>query len=444
MTKPSLLLINPWINDFASFDLWAKPLGLLRLAALLRLEGYGIDFVDCLDNHYPGLDSEPGLKPAVPRQFGTGKYFRQKIAKPACFKDIPRHYYRHGLSPRLFVEAISRVQRPTAILVTSGMTYWYPGVFEAIRLAKDTWPGVPAILGGIYATLCHDHARRFSGADIVVRGPGEEKVFELLDGITGIKRSLSLPPGPDDFPYPAFDLLSRTGYVCLQTSTGCPYRCSYCASHLLAPEFSSRDPGKVVEEIVFWDRRHGVKDFAFYDDALLFNPEEGIVPILKGVIASGVEVNFHSPNGLHASFIDARLAHLLHRAGFRDIHLGLETVSRRLDAKTTFEEFAGAVRCLKESGFHTRQIVAYLLMGLPGQDRSEVEAAVHAIKGLGVTPYLSEYSPIPGTELWNEAVACSRYDLEGEPLTHNNTALPCLSENLTWEDANRLKLLARA
>jgi hypothetical protein len=33
------LLVNPWICDFATYDLWAKPLGLLQIAAYLRRAG---------------------------------------------------------------------------------------------------------------------------------------------------------------------------------------------------------------------------------------------------------------------------------------------------------------------------------------------------------------------------------------------------------------------
>ena len=34
---PHILLVNPWIHDFAAYDFWAKPLGLLVLAALAEV-----------------------------------------------------------------------------------------------------------------------------------------------------------------------------------------------------------------------------------------------------------------------------------------------------------------------------------------------------------------------------------------------------------------------
>ena len=72
------------------------------------------------------------------------------------------------------------------------MTYWYPGVAAAIRLARERFPGVPVILGGIYATLCPEHAQQHSGADRVVAGPGEAAILGILEEITGFS-----PPGPN-------------------------------------------------------------------------------------------------------------------------------------------------------------------------------------------------------------------------------------------------------
>ena len=171
MRQPRLLLINPWIYDFAAYDLWAKPLGLLYLAAILRRNGFTVDFIDCLSTRHSetsgGLKSERGKR----RKFGTGNFLRTPIPKPAGLKDIPRTYSRYGIIPEEFKAGLKAIDRPDAVLVTSLMTYWYPGVFEAIRLAKEIFPGVPVILGGIYATLCTDYARERSGADYVLSGP---------------------------------------------------------------------------------------------------------------------------------------------------------------------------------------------------------------------------------------------------------------------------------
>jgi len=65
------------------------------------------------------------------------------------------------------------------------------------------------------------------------------------------------------------------------------------------------------------------------------------------------------------------------------------------------------------------------------------------VKDGGARPYLAEYSPIPGTLLWEQAVKVSSFDLMHEPLFHNNSILPCEWEELTRNDLDRLKQLLK-
>jgi len=73
------------------------------------------------------------------------------------------------------------------ICITSEMTYWYPGLFKTIEIIRKFFKGVPIILGGIYAALCHEHAMRHSGADFVFKGGGEWKVLKLISELTRIE-----------------------------------------------------------------------------------------------------------------------------------------------------------------------------------------------------------------------------------------------------------------
>ena len=40
------LLINPWICDFSAYDLWSKPLGLLRIASFLKRLKVKVSLID--------------------------------------------------------------------------------------------------------------------------------------------------------------------------------------------------------------------------------------------------------------------------------------------------------------------------------------------------------------------------------------------------------------
>jgi radical SAM superfamily enzyme YgiQ (UPF0313 family) len=431
--KQSLILINPWIYDFAAYDLWSKPLGLLYLAGYLRACGFNIHVIDCLDLHHPALKKSVSL---ARHAYGTGKFLREKAARSVVLKHVPRSYSRYGIPKQLFVNALREAKPPDAILVTSLMTYWYPGVKEAIAVAREIHPRTPILLGGIYARLCEEHGIATSGADRVVTGISLQSMAKLLDelldfGIGGDKGPASLK----GLPFPAFDLLHGLDYVPLLTSTGCPYRCEYCASHFLNPQFFTRNPHQVLNEILHWHRERGIRDFAFYDDALLVGFEDHLGLILEGLVKQNLGLRFHTPNALHVKELSPEAAELLWRAGFKTIRLGFETsdmtMHQFLDRKLSEGDFERAVHSLLKAGFAKKQIGAYILAGLPGQSVGSVKETAEFVNSVGAMPYLAEYSPIPHTPLWDKAVASSQYDLVSEPLFHNNTLLPC------WNEAQR-------
>ncbi len=440
--KPSLILINPWIYDFAAYDLWSKPLGLLYLASELRRKGFTIHLIDCMDVDCPAMVGRSSLKPPKRRQYGTGKFWRQTVPKPIPLEKTERPYSRYGLLPEIFEEALGRVKNPSAILVTSLMTYWYPGVQEVIRRVGKVHPQVPVVLGGIYARLCENHAIRYSGADTVVSDPGIPGITEVLE-----KHGIAIPGENPDFAlpdYPAFDLLSKIRYICLMTSTGCPFQCHYCASHFLFPEFSQRDPGEVLAEIIFWHTKWGIGDFAFYDDALLVSSDTHMGVLLEGIARLDFPIRFHTPNAIHVREITKPMAKLLHRTGFQTIRLGLEAPDDAtrwdLDDKLSKGDFAHAMDHLRNAGFDPGQIGAYIMMGLPEQSPEDVAATIRHADRCGSIPYLSEYSPIPHTRLWEKAISSSMYDLTSEPLFHNNSLLPCW-DNAKKKEVPRLKRL---
>ncbi len=440
---PHILLINPWIHDFAAYDFWAKPIGLLSLASILRCHGFNISYIDCLDRFHPqATPSDPYAR------FGRGPYLKTRIPKHPGLADIPRHFSRYGIRKAWLKEDLLAIEPPDLVLMTSMMTYWYPGVQETIAVVREIFPEVTIVLGGIYATLCREHARRHSGADRIETGAGEEYILERVGEHTGYLVSLKCNPSDlDAYPYPAFDLQKKISYVPLLTSKGCPFTCQYCASHFLNPKRMVRSPESVIDEIKYWYEKYKVEDFIFYDDALLVDAEAHAIPIFEGIINSGLSIRFHTPNAVHIRGISRQAAQLMFLAGFKTLRLGLETAAfdarQELDKKVTAEEFKQAVRWLRDAGFDRNMIGAYLLAGLPGQDMASIENSINIVRQNNVTPVLAYYTPIPHTVLWPSAVASSRYDLESDPVFTNNAILPCQQEPFSWETITNLKNLAK-
>jgi radical SAM superfamily enzyme YgiQ (UPF0313 family) len=425
----NVLLVAPYVHDFAAFDLWVKPLGLLYVAAAAERAGYRVRVVNCMDSLNPAATAGASVRPPV-RRAGAGKFPFETINLPHCLSKVPRKYKRYGIPLGIFRDAISAGPPPDIIGVGSMMTYWCSGVAETIAIARGLWPRVPVVLGGIYATLCPGHAREYSGADVVIEGPGEREFIELLRAEIGPVNKTRGGPEPSR---PAYHLLDNLDSVSMLTSFGCPYSCAYCASRLLRPGFVQRPADEVVAEISHYARTMKIKDIAFYDDALLVNADRHIKPILSEVIAQKLGTRFHTPNGLHANLIDSELAVLMRESGFATVRLSVESIDetrlRDSCSKVTAPGFERAMSHLFEAGYACGEIEAYVMMGAPGQEAEEVEQTMRFAHRAGAVVKLADFSPIPGTPYFD--VAVRKYDLDPtEPLLQNSSVLPHLVPGL--------------
>jgi len=423
--KQKCIFINPWVYDFAAMNLWARPLGLLQAAEYMGRFDLDSSMIDCMDGYRE-------------RKYGTGRYPRVMVKKPDALRPIPRYFKRYGLSIDDFIRKLKDALPCDFFFVTSLMTYWYPGVQKAVEIIKSLSPGTPVILGGIYATLFHEHAVQHSGADAVYTGHITDDIIPLLDrfGMRLHGKSERISPCRPDL------YQSRT-FAPILTSRGCPYRCSYCASSFLSDSFIQKDPHAVINEIRGLHAT-GARDMAFYDDALLVNADSHIKVILKEIIHCCPGIRFHCPNGLHARLIDDELAYLMKQSGVTTLRLSLETVDPERQANTggkiTSDTFALAISHLKKHGFKKKEIGTYLMYGLPRQDLKEVKEGVRFLKNLGVRINLTEFSPIPHTLCWEELKEQGVINNSIDPLLTNNSVFSYLFSGYDPREIEKLKL----
>lgn len=443
--KKRLLLINPWIYDFTACDFWLRPLGLLYLASIIRERtSLEIDFLDLLDCSRVG--SEYGFRSRV-KPDGRASFYKEEVQKPDLFRHIPRKFSRYGWPLAQAEDFLKRLPPPEAVLLTCTMTYWYPGVQTAVELIRKVFGRVPVILGGIYPTLCPEHARSQSGAEVVVIGAGEQQVLPLLKEICGPE---VLKPGSDELgfsgldslPFPAYDLYPDRSTVCLLTSRGCPLNCSYCASRLLYPGFEQRQPERVVSEILHFHRL-GARNIAFYDDALLLNQERHLSKILEAVARFQPGLNFHAPNGISPRAVDLELAALMKKAGFSSIFLSLENSDpdwlRQTGPKVEAADLERALDCLEEAGYRRGEISVYVLVGQPLQTGDQVLDSLKLVRKLGARPRLAYYSPVPGTRDWELLLETGKLRATSDPLLHNKLVFPYFWGGLTPEELEEIK-----
>jgi radical SAM superfamily enzyme YgiQ (UPF0313 family) len=421
---PKILLVNPPIYDFSAYDFWLKPYGLLRVAGYLRGQAQ-LSLFDYLDRFHPLAPSHPAQRPGT---WERGPFYTENAPKPAPFAAIPRTYRRYGL-PRTLLHTVLAEAGPFDVaLIQTVMTYWYPGVQEVIADIRAYSPQTTIVLGGVYATLCPQHARGL-GADLVIDRDHLEPLWELL----------RLTPQLQEVPlWEAYADL-RVGI--LKLADGCPFKCTYCSVPQVYPPFAARPLERVLAELA-WLRQCGAQHIAFYDDALLFKPDQILLPFLHQVMQRGLEAHFHTPNALNARFITKDMARLMVQAGFRTFYLGFEssayTWQHHTGGKVYAHELEQAVEHLVSAGADMGQITAYLIMAHPQTDQQDIETSMHFAHGLGLRLMLSEFSPIPSTP---DGEHCRQWVDLDEPLWHSKTVFPLVL--LGAAEVQRLKALCR-
>jgi hypothetical protein len=129
MRVPRVLAINPYIYDFAAYNFWSSPLGLLYIAAILRHNGFHVDLIDCMSVR------EEKRKPD-----GRAPFIKHRVPKPDALSGVRKTLRRYGMPPGELSALLEGMDPPDIILVTSIMTYWYVGAMEVVDLARRVHP----------------------------------------------------------------------------------------------------------------------------------------------------------------------------------------------------------------------------------------------------------------------------------------------------------------
>lgn len=398
MKNKKILLINPptyeVIPDYSNFNLYdfaSQPTGLLKIGAYLKKKGYAVDFIDCgtieieklirvlkarnnnRNNAKYDLDLLKIKKKIMMGRRRCGNYKREKETAPV---------YHCGISYKAFAKKLKEKGKPNEIYVTSCFTYHWEPVHEVIKICKEIYPDVPITLGGIYATLCPEHAKR-SLADKVFIG-------EMLEA--------------SNFPTDLGLLEEKPKYAVIKSTRGCPNRCSYCAVHVLeGNKMRYRSPETVVKEIQDKMQRFGIKKFILWESNVLINAEQHLEKILDLIIKKNLEIELDFPEGLQPSLIYPRLIKKMKVAGVKQFRLSLESTDKnlcekRFHRKSNIKDLERTVRIIKKEGFSRKDIVIFILVGMPDQPLESIMKSLVKVWELGCTPQIMPFTPIPQTE----------------------------------------------
>lgn len=284
----------------------------------------------------------------------------------------------------------------------------------AKQLARMVRNGTKTIIGGAHASLLpQDCAEDF---DIVVRGEGEQVIYDIVSGkekswVKTIEapRILDL----DDIPFPAWNLLPPERMFSLTLmpgerygtlkpaatiigSRGCPFRCAFCANMLKLPVIK-RNPKNVALEMQLLKGYYGIHNFRLEDDNISVSKQwlKDLCQEIKPVV---VKWKCHT----RADLLDLEMCDWLRESGCVEVGMGLESADQKvLDLVSKgihVDDAAQAVFNIQKAGMRAK---VYLMSGLPGETEMTIRRNITFMQNVQPNKWtLSRFTPYPGCEIW--------------------------------------------
>ena len=220
------------------------------------------------------------------------------------------------------------------------------------------------------------------------------------------------------------------------TSRGCPYRCTFCASHgHWGDAFRLRRAESVVSEIEELIEAEHPKEIVILDDLWMANKGR-FREIVDRLYAKGIPGKVTFRGFCRSNLIQEEDILLLKRMNYRVIRFGAETGSesllKRLKGKGI--SIADHQRVIDLSERHGMPCTASFMFGIPGETERDLKATIRFLlrnRGKLAIAGLYLFNPIPGTALWSEL---AREGLVSEHLPFGRLRIDMLKSNFPWED----------
>lgn len=270
--------------------------------------------------------------------------------------------------------------------------------------------GKRVVLGGVHPSLM---AKEAAGhADSVVIGEAEEIWPELLADLEegSLKSIYSAEHKPDlaGLPYPRRDLMKEDAYLNIpkvETSRGCPFRCSFCSTTVFyGPRMRFRPVDEVVAEVKAAEHR-----FVFFTDNNITANKSYAKRLFRALEPLGI---FWLSQGSIDMADDEELMELAERSGCVGMLVGIESLSDEniadigKKASNRVAEYEDKIRIFHK---HKIGLIGCFVFGFDGDDKSVFRKTIDFIRRNNIDcPQLTVLTPYPGTSLRSELEAEGR------------------------------------
>ncbi len=242
-------------------------------------------------------------------------------------------------------------ERPEKIFVTSLFTWEWKAVWDAIRFYKSRFPDVEIVLGGIYASLMPDHAKK-TGATVH----------------TGLYQEA-------EYLLPAYDLVPEWDGSEVFSSRGCVRACDFCPVRIIE--------GKIRQHV------NSIKPFIWpshtkvilFDNNVIASPNWDVT--LQELMEIGKKVNIRE--GIDARLVTDDIAIQLSQ-------LKLEKVQTAYDSIKDSDKVLEGIKILKKY-IPKKAFVAFVLYNWKDTP-DDFFQRLKELQALGVISFPMRYQPL--------------------------------------------------
>lgn len=314
-----------------------------------------------------------------------------------------------------------------------------------LRTVREHAPGIRFVVGGPEVARSHPFLFRSRIPDVAVAGEGEAVFPAILHalrtgGVTdfssvatrtpqGYAWGRTTPPPVElakALPPPTAPALApdANGMAYMETSRGCPMRCSYCRYAHLRPRVSFLDPEAVVDRVRALQEM-GAREIRFIDPT--FNAHPRFTEVVRAIAALNRKRGLRFFAELMAERLTTEQARLLAEANFTEIEVGMQSrnpeVLRGIRRPTRLAHLDRGVRRLTRNGI---RVTLDLMYALPRQTLAGIRRDIRwSLRQPRINIQCLQTLLLPGTELRERR---KQWGLDSIPLPpYAVTATPALT-----------------